>query len=379
MNDLIYLDNAATSFPKPESVIRETQRCIRHYCVNAGRSSHKKSSYVNERIYLARDNIATLFGITDTQRIAFTPNTTFALNFALKGVLKKGDHLIISSMEHNSMLRPAHALLKQGITYSVAKANNDSEVTFENIKPLIKSNTKMVAIIHVSNVTGKINDITKIGEELKKRNIIFLVDAAQSAGIVPIDVRKSNINILCFPGHKGLFGPTGTGGIYVSEKTNISPIIQGGTGSMSESRFQPDEMPDLLESGTPNVLGISALCEGVKFADRYKSEILEHEIYLSDILCNNLRNINGLQILGRDTQNNTGVIAVKLFNRPPAEIAYLLDKNYNIATRAGFHCSSLAAETLNVKENGTLRFSIGFFNTKNDIEKTSYAMHKILN
>ena len=378
MNDYIYLDNAATSFPKPEPVILEVQRCIRNYCVNAGRSSHKKSAYVDERIYITREVLSSLFAISDPQRIAFTNNTTTALNFALKGILKRGDHLIISSMEHNSVLRPAHSLLKNGISYSIAKADADGEVHFENIKPLIRKNTKMVAIIHTSNVTGKINNITKIGEELKKRNIIFLVDAAQSAGIVDIDVNKSNIDVLCFPGHKGLYGPTGTGGIYVSEKINILPIIEGGTGSMSESRLQPLEMPDLLESGTPNVIGISALCEGVKFVKQHEKEILQHEQYLGKILADNMKNIKNVTVLGRKNDNNTGVVGLSIANKPPAEVAYLLDKNFNIATRAGFHCSSLAAETLNIKNTGSLRFSVGFFNTRADIEKASYAMKKIL-
>lgn len=378
MNKVIYLDNAATSFPKPESVAVECQRCINNYCVNAGRSSHRKSVYVNERIFSAREAIATLFGIANPERIAFTMNTTQALNTGLLGTLKKGDHLIISNMEHNSILRPANYLAKNGVFCSFAKADKNGEITFSAIKPLIRKNTKMVAMIHASNVTGRINNITEIGAELKKRNILFLVDAAQSAGVVPIDVNISSIDILCFPGHKGLLGPTGTGGIYVSENVKISPLMRGGTGSMSESREQPLQMPDLLESGTQNVLGISALLEGVKFVLGHKTEISESENFLADILADNLENIKGVTVLGRNGGKNTGIVGVKLSEKPPAEVSYLLDRDYYIATRAGFHCAPLAAKAFGAEKNGTLRFSVGFFNTRNDIDKASFALKKIL-
>lgn len=378
MSKVIYLDNAATSFPKPEAVIAETTRCISNYCVNAGRSSHRKSSYVNERIFQTREALAKLFNISNPERISFTLNTTMSLNFALKGTLKSGDHLVISSMEHNSVLRPAHSLNSNGVSYSIAKASKNGIITFDDIKPNLRKNTKLVTIIHVSNVTGGINDITSIGKELKKRNILFAVDAAQSAGILPIDVEESCIDILCFPGHKGLFGPTGTGGIYVSEKVKISPLFEGGTGSMSESMQHPSIMPDLLESGTQNVLGISALYEGVNFVLKHNSEIFPHEKFLADAFESNMRNLKNVEVIGRSGGNNTGILALKTQNKPPAEVSYLLDKYYYIATRAGFHCSPLAAETLGVKDTGTLRFSIGFFNRKKDIEYASLAMKKIL-
>lgn len=378
MNNVIYLDNAATSFPKPESVINECKRCITNYCVNAGRSAHKKSSYVNERIFSAREAIATLFGISNPERIAFTQNTTQSLNTGLLGTLKKGDHLIISNMEHNSILRPANYLSKNGVFCSFAKADKNGEITFSAIKPLIRNNTKMVAITHASNVTGRLNNIIEIGKELRKRNILFLVDAAQSAGVAPIDVNTSNIDILCFPGHKGLMGPTGTGGIYVSEKVHISPLLRGGTGSMSESREQPAQMPDLLESGTQNVLGISALLEGVNFVSSHKTEISESENFLAEILSNNIKNLKNVSVLGRDGGKNTGIVGVKITSKPPSEVAYILDKDYNIAVRAGFHCAPLAAKAFGVEKMGSLRFSIGFFNTKNDIDKASIALKKIL-
>jgi len=378
MSDVIYLDNAATSFPKPDSVINEVNRCIREYCVNVGRSSHKKSSYATERVFKTREIIAELFNIPDPERIAFTLNTTQGLNMGIKGVLKRGDHLIISSMEHNSVFRPTHSLLNHGITYSVANGNKNGEISFSDILPHIRKNTKMVALTHASNVTGRLNNIFDIGKELKKRNIVFLVDAAQSAGIVDIDCIESNIDILCFPGHKGLLGPSGTGGIYVSNKIAISPLLHGGTGSMSESRIQPEVFPDLLESGTPNILGISALYEGVRFVLNHKNEIHSYEAYLSDILADNMLNLPGVDVLGRAGGENTGIVGLKLLNRSPSEISYLLDHDFAVATRAGFHCCPLAAKTLGVEKNGSLRFSVGFFNSREDIDAASLAMKKIL-
>ena len=378
MNRCIYLDNAATSFPKPEAVLREAERCLKYFCVNTGRSSHKKSRYANEIVFAAREAAAELFSVENPERIAFTLNTTSALNQGLYGCLKSGDKLVISSMEHNSVARPAANLYRHGVDVRVAKANKNGEITFASIEPYLLPDTKMVAMIHASNVTGRVNDIAEIGRELKARGVIFLVDAAQSAGTVEIDVKKQNIDILCFPGHKGLLGPSGTGGIYVSDGISPRPLMQGGTGSLSESMFQPDEMPDLLESGTPNVLGIAALLKGIGFVKEHFSEISRREEYLSDMLEKNLRNIKGVTVLGRDGGKNTGIVGVKLEGIAPAAAAFYLDRDFGIATRAGFHCAYLAAKTLGVEDEGTLRFSVGPFNTKNDIDTASYAMMKIM-
>lgn len=378
MSKTIYLDNAATSFPKPPGVMKEIQSCIKNYCVNTGRSSHEKSRLADEKIFVTRELLADLFGIDNPEQIAFTLNATSAINQGLKGTLKRGDHLIISSMEHNSVLRPAAALKSQGIELDIAPANKNGEVCLDSVLPFIKENTKMVAMLHASNVTGRVNDIRSIGKELQKRKIIFLVDSAQSAGIVPINVRRDCIDILCFPGHKGLLGPTGTGGIYVSPHLEIRPIIEGGTGSQSESISQPSVMPDLLESGTPNVLGISALAEGVKFVISHGSELLEHENMLADRLTEKLSNMEGASVLGRQGGVNTGIVGVRLKGVSPAAAAFYLDRDYNIAVRAGFHCAYLAAKTLGITKDGSLRFSFGCFNTKSDVEKAADAMSKIL-
>lgn len=378
MNRVIYLDNAATSFPKPPSVEREVGKCIRRYCVSTGRGSHKKSRFADEKMYETRERIAALFNIENPARIAFTLNTTQGINEGLYGTLNPGDELIISSMEHNSVLRPAAALEKKGIQLKRAAAGQNGRMTFEAIEPLLTDSTKMVAMLHASNVTGTVNEIRAIGRELKKRGIIFLVDAAQTAGSIPIDVRKDCIDILCFPGHKGLLGPAGTGGIYVREGVPMVSLMQGGTGSVSESPNQPSDMPELLESGTQNILGIAGLCEGVRFVSDNAAQIRENEEYLSSMLAENLAGLKGVSILGRDGGQNTGIVGVKLDSMSPAEAAYYLDRDFSVAVRAGFHCAYLASKTLGCKKNGTLRFSVGPFNTKKDIEKASSAMFKII-
>lgn len=279
-------------------------------------------------------------------------------------------------MEHNSILRPASTLERAGIQLDIAKADKDGIVSWQAIKPLLKSNTKMVAMLHASNVTGGINDIRAIGNELKKKKILFLVDAAQSAGCVPINVDKDFIDILCFPGHKGLLGLPGTGGIFVRESVNITPIYEGGTGSHSESRMQPQIMPDYSESGTPNILGISALGKGIEFVLKNINEISEKERYLSTLLAENLSNIKNIVVLGG--KNKTGIVSVSTKGIAPAAVAHFLDIDYGIATRAGFHCSFLAAQTLGIEKEGSLRFSFGPFNTERDVKAATDGVFKIM-
>jgi len=378
MSNVCYLDNAATSFPKPAEVIKGCSECLHNFCVNPGRGAHRKSLYASSVIYSCREELCYLFGIDNPERIAFTMNTTQSINFALKGVLKTGDHVIISAMEHNSVLRPLHALSKFGTEYDIAPTNKTGDITFEEIKPFIKPNTKLVCMMHASNVTGRVFDIESIGKNLKKKNILFMVDAAQSAGKKTIDVKKMNIDILCFPGHKGLFSPTGCGGVYISEGVNINSVIEGGTGSFSESRNQPSQMPDILESGTQNILGISGFYEGVKFVRKHFDEICEKEHFLTKRLKDNIKNIHEADIIDENCGENCGIISITSKIKTPAEIAYLLDRDFYVACRAGFHCCPLAAKTLKVTNGGTLRFSPGFFNTKNDIDKASFALKKIL-
>ncbi|MDK2815261.1 aminotransferase class V-fold PLP-dependent enzyme [Thermoanaerobacter thermocopriae] len=375
---MIYFDNAATSWPKPEEVYKEVEKTLRN-CGNPGRGGHKMALGAGRVIFEARQEIGSLFNIKNPMRLVLTSNTTEALNIALKGVLKEGDHVITSSMEHNSIIRPLMTLKQKGIEVTIVKANGEGKIDPEDIKKAIATNTKMIAITHASNVTGTIMPIEEIGNIAREMNLIFLVDAAQTAGVLPIDVEKQNIDLLAFAGHKGLYGPQGTGGLYVREGIEILPLEEGGTGSKSESMYQPDLMPDKLESGTPNTPGIAGLKEGVKFVKSVGVDsIRRQEEKLTKILIEGLKEIKGVKIYGpQRVEERVGVVSVTLKDKDVGEISYILDKDFNIATRAGLHCAPLAHSTIGTLKTGTLRFGIGYFNTEEEVEKAIKAIEII--
>jgi cysteine desulfurase family protein len=375
---MIYFDNAATSWPKPEEVYREVEKVLRN-CGNPGRGGHKMALESGRVIFEARQEICSIFNIKDPMRVVFTSNTTEALNIALKGILKEGDHVITSSMEHNSMIRPLMALKEKGIEVTIVKANEEGKIDPEDIKEAITKKTKMIAITHASNVTGTIMPIEEIGNIAREMNLIFLVDAAQTVGVLPIDVEKQNIDLLAFPGHKGLYGPQGTGGLYVRKSIEILPLEEGGTGSKSESMYQPDLMPDKLESGTPNTPGIAGLKEGVKFVKNIGvNAIYQHERKLTKMLIEGLEQIKEVKIYGpHEIEERVGVVSITLKDRDVGEISYILDRDFDIATRAGLHCAPLAHSTIGTLKTGTLRFGIGYFNTEEEVEKAIKAIEII--
>ncbi|MEW8998414.1 MAG: aminotransferase class V-fold PLP-dependent enzyme [Thermoanaerobacter sp.] len=375
---MIYFDNAATSWPKPDGVYREVEKVLRN-CGNPGRGGHKMALVSGRVIFEARQEICSIFNIKDPMRVVFTSNTTEALNIALKGLLKEGDHVITSSMEHNSMIRPLMALKEKGIEVTIVKANEEGKIDPEDIRKAITTKTKMIAITHASNVTGTIMPIEEIGNIAREMNLIFLVDAAQTAGILPIDVEKQNIDLLAFPGHKGLYGPQGTGGLYVREGIDVLPLEEGGTGSKSESMYQPDLMPDKLESGTPNTPGIAGLKEGVKFVKNIGvNAIYQHERKLTKMLIEGLEQIKEVKIYGpHEIEERVGVVSITLKDRDVGEISYILDRDFDIATRAGLHCAPLAHSTIGTLMTGTLRFGIGYFNTEEEVEKAIKAIEII--
>lgn len=262
---MIYLDNAATSRPKPPEVIQAMVDFMTEVCANSGRSGHRLAIEASRRVYDARDTIAEFFNIADPLRIVFTMNATEGLNLAMRGVLRPGDHAITSSMEHNSVMRPLRALETEGVEVTVLECSKQGFLDTESVKNAIKSNTKMIIINHGSNVTGSLAPIEQIGHLAKERGILFTVDTAQTAGAYPIDVQKLSIDLLAFTGHKSLCGPPGTGGLYIREGVQLSPLKCGGTGSRSEEEYQPDFLPDKFESGTLNLVGIAGLGAGVRF------------------------------------------------------------------------------------------------------------------
>lgn len=375
----IYIDNAATSYPKPETVYRAVDHFMRNMGGNPGRGSNQESLKAGSIVLDARDALAELFGIVDSSQIAFTLNITEALNISLRGLLKPGDHVISTSMEHNSLARPLYKLEKEGIEWSQVRCASDGSLDPEDIRKAIKTNTKVISVLHASNLTGTILPIAEIGKIANDNGIIFILDSAQSAGVLPINVEQDNIDILTFTGHKSLFGPQGTGGLYIKPGIDLQPWKLGGTGSYSESLEHPDFMPDLLESGTLNTPGIAGLLAGVGFIQETGLEnIRKHEMKMTEMLTNGLSSIAGLEIYGpKNLKEKTAVLAMNIKGVDCGELSMALDYEYKIITRSGLHCAPLAHQTIGTYERGACRFSPGYFTSEEEIEKVIKAIYEI--
>lgn len=377
---MIYLDNAATSFPKPNKVYDEISRCMREYCANPGRGGHAMSLESGRQVLEARESIASFFNFSNPLQLCFTKNATEALNIAIKGTLKAGDHVVTTCMEHNSVMRPLKTLERDiGIQITVLKGNGFGEIAAENLMNSIKPNTRLIACTLSSNVNGIIMPVKEIGKIARENGIAYLVDASQGAGSVKIDVEEMNIDLLAFPGHKGLLGPQGTGGLYVREGMEIDPVYQGGTGSNSEFLYQPDFMPDRLESGTLNTPGIVGLGYGIGFINSFGLENLElYKYMLTKRLYEGAEEIKGVKLYSKnDIRKNTGIVALNFEGVDSTEVSYVLDKAYQIATRAGLHCAPLAHDTLGTLKSGIVRFSVGCFNTIEEIDVVLDALRQI--
>lgn len=377
---MIYLDNAATSFPKPERVINSAVYAMRVIGGNSGRGSHKSAIKAGEAVYNVREKLSEMFGC-ESDRVIFTFNCTLALNTAIKGSVKRGDHIIISSLEHNSVLRPVHALSAAGeITYSVAKVNPiNSGETVRNFASLIKKETSLIVCTAVSNVFGTVLPVAEIGQLCRKKDIRFIVDAAQAAGAREINMQRDNIDILCMPGHKGLMGLMGTGALLLGNKVDVSPMIQGGTGSFSLMKEQPDVYPDALESGTLNMPGIVSMGEGISFIKSSGGVRAVHdkEKYLTDILYSDLANMKNIILYpnfsGKDV---SGIVSFNVSGMHSEQVGELLSSS-GFALRSGYHCAYLAHKTYGTDETGVVRVSPGFFNTKKDIKNLIFYLKKI--
>ncbi|WP_010249749.1 aminotransferase class V-fold PLP-dependent enzyme [Acetivibrio cellulolyticus] len=377
---MIYLDNAATSYPKPEKVYDEMLRCMKEYCANPGRGGHDLSIKSGRAVMEAREAIAEFFNIKDPMRLVFTKNATEALNIAIKGVLKKGDHVITTSMEHNSVIRPLKTLERDmGIELTIVSGNEFGEVDVEEFRNNIKSNTRMIVCTLSSNVNGIIMPIKDIGELTREKGIIFLVDASQGVGALEVDVEYMKIDLMAFPGHKALLGPQGTGGLYVANGIEIDSILQGGTGSSSENMFQPEILPDALESGTLNTPGIVGLSQGIGFINSFGLlNIKNFKNLLINQIYDGLSNINGVIIYSKkEPSKNSGIIAFNFKEIDSTEVSYVLDKGYGIASRAGLHCAPLAHQTMGTIKGGIVRLSVGCFNTQDEINMLLNALQEI--
>jgi cysteine desulfurase/selenocysteine lyase len=376
---MIYLDNGATSFPKPKGMLHAMHECIQTYCGNPGRSGHRMSMRTGEEIYKVRKDLGTLLHIDDSSRIIFTTNTTEAINLGIKGTLESGDHVITTSMEHNSVLRPLTALESQNIETTIISCNRDGILNSESVRKELKDNTKMIVCTHASNVTGTIIPIKELGYLAKERNLIFMVDAAQSAGCLPINVKDMNIDILAAPGHKGLLGPMGTGFLFVGEGVNLRPLKEGGTGTKSRELTQPVDFPEGYEAGTINVPGIVGLGHSLKYIQKLGVEnIKEYEEELTRILDESLRNMKKVNVYGpEDCRKKAGIVSFNINGRSCEEICDRLDYDYGIAARGGYHCAGLAHKTIGTYDTGTVRLSVGPFNTKKDIYAAIEAVYQL--
>lgn len=376
---MIYFDNGATSFPKPKSVINAVNYAMNN-CANPGRSGHRLSIKSSELIFECRENLARLFDTDNAENIIFTGNCTTALNTVIKGTLKSGDHVIISSLEHNAVLRPVAALEKQGVSFSVAQVvQGDDEQTIANFRELINSKTKMIICTHASNVFGIKLPVKRIGAMCKIYGILFCVDAAQTAGIEDISLKNCDIDYLCTAGHKGLYGPMGTGILIINSKHTPDSLVQGGTGSFSADIDQPGVLPDKYESGTPNVSGIAGLNEGVKFVlRRGTGNISSHELQLAKLLYDGLSGIGRAELYtdSPTSGNYAPVVSFNIKNMDCEEVAERLNKN-NIAVRSGLHCAPLAHKSMGTLEKGTVRAVISAFNNRAQVNYFLNVVNKI--
>ncbi len=377
---MIYLDNAATSFPKPECVYTEMERCMREYCANPGRGGHMLSVKAGMAVMEARDAICSLFNISDPMRLCFTKNATEALNIAIKSLARPGCHMLTTSMEHNSVIRPLKTLERDmGVELTIVNCSGLGEICPDDIKKAIRSNTALIICTLSSNVNGIIMPVREIGHIAHNAGVPFLVDASQGAGYLPVDVEEMNADLLAFPGHKGLMGPQGTGCLYAREGITLKSLMEGGTGSHSEYTFQPEFMPDLLESGTLNLPGIVGLNAGVRYiAQRGISEIRAYRHKLLKLLLDGLRDIPGVIHYSADTPDrNSGIVAINLLQLDSTELSYILDRDFGIAIRAGLHCAPGAHRVLGTEIRGAARFSVGCMNTESDILAAIKAVEKI--
>ena len=377
---MIYVDNAATTFPKPKIVTDKIMECSLGYAGNPGRSGHKLAMKMDLEIYETREKICKLINGTEPLNVIFTFNATDSLNIAIKGVLEKGNHVITTSMEHNSVLRPLNQLRKDEIIdLSIVYADKQGYVNPQKIFDAVTPETKMIVTTHMSNVFGTIVDIKSIGEFCKENNILYLVDAAQSIGVLDIDIQDMNIDLLAFPGHKALFGPMGTGTLYIKEGIKVKPVRQGGTGSYSHSIDQPDLYPDSLESGTPNGVGIIALGKGIDFINEVGIDnIRNHEISLKNHFIDLLKDNDDIILYGTLDDRQGAVVSLNVKDMDSSEVSYILSDEFDIYTRPGFHCAPLAHKSLGTDELGAIRFSFGYFNTIKEVEQCVNALKIII-
>ncbi|MBY0202824.1 MULTISPECIES: aminotransferase class V-fold PLP-dependent enzyme [Paenibacillus] len=380
MENTIYLDHAATSWPKPPAVGEAMMNALQFAGANPGRGSHRMAVQASRVLFETRKGLATLFGIKNPNDIAFGSNTTEALNLAIQGVLQEGDHVIATMAEHNSVRRPLEFLRRQGkIEIDYVPVTAYGAIDLKQMERMFRKNTRLVVCTHSSNLLGSILPIGEISELCRRHHALLLVDAAQSVGIMPVDVGKLGIDMLAFPGHKGLLGPQGTGGLYIAPELDVQPLLHGGTGSQSEAVEQPKVRPDRYEAGTPNTVGIAGLGAGVKHVlAMTPASIYQHEWELTQHIMNGLSSIKGIQLLGPDIgQPRSGLVSFIIEGYDSAQLAFRLDRNYGIAVRSGFHCTPLAHESAGTTATGAVRASVGYNSSHEEVDELIRAITEL--
>lgn len=377
---MYYFDNSATSFPKPKQVIDKMVEVMTEYGANPGRSGHRLALEAGRGIYETREKLSKFINSKDAMNVVLTRNATASLNLAIKGLLKKGDHVVTTTMEHNSVLRPIMKLKETiGIEVTILQADIQGQIDLKELEKAILPNTKLVVTTHASNVIGTIYPIEEIAKIVHFKNAIYLVDASQSAGYLPIDVEKMGLDMVAMTGHKGLLGPQGTGALYIRDGIILDSIEEGGTGSKSYEFKQPDILPDKYESGTPNTPGIIGLGEGIDYIEKFGLEnIVEHEWELTKRFMDGIKDFKFINIYGPSVdQKRAPVVAINIGEEDSSEISNILDEEFDIATRPGLHCAPLAHKTIGTFEQGVVRFSFGYSNTIEEIDHAIESIKKI--
>ncbi|MGQ8875567.1 aminotransferase class V-fold PLP-dependent enzyme [Paenibacillus sp. TSA_86.1] len=380
MEKIIYLDHAATSWPKPPTVGEAMMNALEYAGANPGRGSHRMAVQASRVLFATRREVATLFGIKNSNDIAFGSNTTEALNLAIQGVLRDGDHVIATMAEHNSVRRPLEFLRRLGkIEVDYVPVTASGNMDLKKMKQMFRKNTRLVVCTHSSNLLGSILPIEEISQLCHTYQALLLVDAAQSAGVIPVDVGQMGIDMLAFPGHKGLLGPQGTGGLYIAPELDVQPLLHGGTGSQSEALEQPKVRPDRYEAGTPNTVGIAGLGAGVKHVlTMTPALIYQHEWELTQHMMEGLSSVKGIRLLGPGIgQPRTGLVSFIVEGYDSAQLAFQLDRNYDIAVRSGFHCTPLAHEAAGTATTGAVRASVGYNSTQEEVDELIRAVTEL--
>jgi len=380
----IYLDNAATTYPKPEKVYSSILNYMKNVGASPGRGGYENALTGDRMVYKCRQSLINLFNFNKIENVIFTSNITASLNILIKSIVKDDWHVITSSMDHNSVIRPLVSLEKSNkIELDILNCSEEGLINIEDFKNTIKDNTKLVVLSHASNIVGTIQPLETIGKICKEKGIYFIIDSAQTAGVLPLDFQNLNCNALAFTGHKALLGPQGIGGFIIDDKLNniATNFIEGGTGSLSESTLQPDFLPDKFESGTMNTPGIAGLLAGIEYINEEGLNIIkEREEYLSREFINGLLNIDSIKVYGPlDASLRTATISINSSKIDNSELGFLLDNKFGIMVRTGLHCAPLAHKTIGSFPQGTLRFSFGVFNDIKDINYALYALNSILN